>query len=107
MLGAVIFYVWYVYTAAVYEFIDFCVTGALYPVLKFFTPLTWIGAEGTAVLLFSAPILFFVVTVIVDLLPAFTKVQKVVLTVLPIVSYALFLIMEYIANTYFRLGASY
>lgn len=105
-IGAGIFYVWYVYTGAVYQFADFCATGALYKILKISAPLMWLGGEGAASVLFVfAPILFLAATVIIDLLPEFTKAQKIVLTAMPIVSYALFWGMECIANTYFRHGA--
>ncbi len=106
MIGAIFFYIWYVYTGAVYEFAYFTTSGMLYKVLLVTAPLVWIDMEFAAsVLGIIAPILFLAVTVIIDLLPAFTKAQKIVLTVLPIVSYTLLLIMECIANTYFRYGA--
>lgn len=105
-IGAVIFYVWYAYTAAVLHFVEFCVTGVLYKVLKFSAPLTLFGGEGAgAVLIYGAPILFLAVTVIVDLLPEFTKAQKISLSVMPVVSYALFWIFGFFADVYFGYGA--
>lgn len=77
MIGAIIFYLWYVYTAAVLHFTDPFATGVLYKVLKFSAPLTLLGAEGAgASLIYCAPILFLVATAIVDLLSEFTKKQK-------------------------------
>lgn len=102
MIGAVIFYVWYIYTGAVFQFNFYATDVLLNKVLKFFAPLTWMDAEGTSSIMFVlAPILFFVATVIIDLLPAFTKKQKIVLTVLPVVSYALFWVLAFGADAYF------
>lgn len=102
MLGAAIFYIWYVYTSAVLHFVEFTTSGVWYKILKFSAPLTLLGGEGAgAVLIYSAPILFLVATVIIDLLPAFTKKQKIVLTVLPVVSYALFWVLAFWADAYF------
>lgn len=103
-IGAVLFYVWYVYTAAVLHFVEFTASGIWYKILKFSAPLTLLGGEGAgAALIYGAPILFFAATVIIDLLPAFTKAQKVVLTVLPIVSYGLFWIFGLLSEAYFGL----
>lgn len=102
MLGAVIFYVWYIYTGAVFQFNFYATDELLNKVFKFFAPLTWIDAEGTSSIMFVlAPILFFAATVIIDLLSAFTKKQKIVLTVLPVVSYALFWAFAFLAEAYF------
>lgn len=101
MIGAVIFYLWYIYTGAIYNFIDFYVTGRLYTMLKFSAPLTLLDGEVAAILLFSAPIFFTVVTAIINLLLEFTKKQKIILTVMPMVSYALFFGMDYIRVVYF------
>jgi len=93
--GAVIFYMWYVYTCAVFQFADWYASGMLYRVLVAFAPLTWLGAEGaSACLTVWAPIVFFAATVIFALLSEFTKRQKIVLAVMPVVSYALFWVME-------------
>ena len=106
VIVSAIFYVWYVYTAAVLHFVDFCATGVLYKVLKFSAPLTLFDAEFSGVLMyFFAPILFLAATVILDSLPEFTKTQKIASSVMPVVSYVLFWMMECIANTYFRYGA--
>lgn len=106
VIGAVIFYVWYAYTAAVMHLVEFCATGALYKILKISAPLTLLDLEfGGVLMYFFAPILFLAVTVIVDLLPEFTKAQKIVLSVLPVVSYSLFWIFGFFADAYFRYGA--
>ena len=107
-IGAIIFYIWYIYTGAVYHIPYYLTRGVLYKVLCIIALPVWIDMELAASLLFVlAPMVFFAVTVIIDLLPDFTKTQKIVLTVMPIVSYALFWIMEYIANTNFRYGATH
>lgn len=103
MIVAVVFYVWYVYTAAVYEFPYFTASGKLYSALIITAPLLLLGVEGVASFLgYLAPILFLVATVIIDLLPEFTKKQKIALTVMPIVSYALFWVMDFAAPVYFH-----
>lgn len=105
-IGAVIFYVWYAYTAAVMHFVEFCATDVLYKVLKISAPLTLLGKEAAAGgLFYSAPILFFLATVVIDLLPEFTKKQKILLTVMPIVSYALLWAMDFIYSAYFSFWA--
>lgn len=102
LIVSAIFYVWYVYTAAVLHFVEFCATDVLYKVLKFSAPLTLFDAEFSGVLMyFFAPILFFAATVIIDLLPEFTKTQKIALSVMPVVSYALFWIFGFFADAYF------
>lgn len=102
MIGAVIFYGWYIYTGAVFQFNFYATDVLLNKVLKFFAPLTWMDAEGTSSIMFVlAPILFFAATVIIDFLSAFTKKQKIVLTVLPVVSYALLWIFGLFAEAYF------
>lgn len=106
MIGAIFFYVWYVYTSAVYHFADFYTTDVLYKVLKISAPLTLLGKEAAAGgLFYSAPILFFLATVVIDLLPEFTKKQKILLTVMPIVSYALLWAMDFIYSAYFSFWA--
>lgn len=102
MLGAVFFYIWYVYTAAVLHFADFMASGVWYKILKISAPLTLLGGEGAgAALIYGAPILFLVATVILDLLPEFIKAQKIALSVMPVVSYALFWIFGFFADAYF------
>lgn len=101
-IGAVLFYVWYVYTAAVLHFVEFTASGIWYKILKFSAPLTLLGGEGAgAALVYGAPMLFLAATVIIDLLPEFTKKQKIILTIMPIVSYALFWICGFFAEAYF------
>lgn len=93
-----------IFTGAVYHFAYFLTSGVLYKVLLITAPLVWIDMGlAASVLGIIAPILFFAATVIIDLLPAFTKAQKVVLTVLPIVSYGLFWIFGLLSEAYFGL----
>lgn len=40
-VGAVIFYVWYIYTGAVFQFNFYATDELLNKVFKFFAPLTW------------------------------------------------------------------
>lgn len=106
MIGAVLFYVYYVYMGAVYHFARLAEGDVLHKVLMITAPIVWIGMEFAASVLFIlAPMLFFAVTVIINLLPAFTKAQKVVLTVLPITSYALLWAMDFIYSAYFSFWA--
>lgn len=87
-----------------YHFAYFLTSGVLYKVLLITAPLVWIDMGlAASVLGIIAPMLFLAVTVIIDLLPAFTKAQKVVLTVLPIVSYGLFWIFGLLSEAYFGL----
>lgn len=91
-----------IFTGAVYHFAYFLTSGVLYKVLLITAPLVWIDMElAASVLGIIAPMLFLVAIVIIDFLPAFTKAQKVVLTVLPIVSYALFWIFGLLSEAYF------
>lgn len=101
-IGAAIFYLWYVYTAAVLHFTDPFATDVFHKALRVSAPLTLLGGEGAgAALIYGAPILFLVATVLIDLLPEFTKMQKIVLTVMPVVSYALYWIFAFIADAHF------
>lgn len=108
MIGAVIFYLWYVYTAAVYEFAYFLTSGKLYSALVITAPLMWLGKESAASFLFIlAPILFFIGSVLIDLLTDFTKAQKIVLTVMPVISYALLWVMDFICSAHFSYSATH
>lgn len=101
-IGAVIFYLWYVYSGAVLLFTPPFATDVLYKVLKAFAPLTWIDGEAAGSIMYiGAPILFLAATVIIDLLSELKKTQKIVLTVMPVVSYALFWVFVFIADAHF------
>lgn len=100
-IAAVLFYVWYMYSSAVYEFAylaEYFVENKVWWKTMIATaPLMWLGGEGAASVLFiGAPFLFVAVTVIIDLMPSFTKKQKILLTVLPIAAYALLWILDFI-----------
>ena len=100
-IAAVLFYVWYMYSSAVYEFAYlaeyFVENKVWWKTLMATTPLMWLGGELAASILFiCAPFLFVAATVIIDLMPSFTKKQKILLTVLPIAAYALLWILDFI-----------
>lgn len=102
MIGAAIFYLGYVYSGAVLLFTPPFATDVLYKVLKAFAPLTWIDGEAAGSIMYiGAPILFLAATVIIDLLSELNKTQKIVLTVMPVVSYALFWVFVFIADAHF------
>lgn len=91
-----------IFTGAVYHFAYFLTSGVLYKVLLITAPLVWIDMGlAASVLGIIAPMLFLAATMIIDLLPEFTKKQKIILTIMPIVSYALFWICGFFAEAYF------
>lgn len=107
-IGAIIFYIWYIYTGAVYHIPYYLTRGVLYKVLCIIALPVWIDMELAASLLFVlAPMVFFAVTVIIDLLPDFTKAQKIVLTVMPVISYALLWVMDFICSAHFSYSATH
>lgn len=93
-----VFCVWYVLTGAVYQFVNI-MPSFLGKLLIALSPVMWIGSEGASSILFvCAPIAFFIAAILIALLPAFTKRQKITAAVLPAGAYALFLGMEILAH---------
>ncbi|MGN0520568.1 MAG: hypothetical protein ACI4LB_07480 [Candidatus Fimenecus sp.] len=87
----------------VYQFAYFMTSGALYKTLLITAPLVWIDIElAASVLGIIAPVLFLVATVIIDLLPVFTKKAKKRFNGNACCSYALYWILGFAADAYFR-----
>lgn len=89
---------WWVLTGVAYHFAN--LAGAwLYKVLIVLFPLLWMGEEAASAFLFIwIPIAFFAASILIALLPEFTKKQKITAASLPAGAYVLFLGMEVLAH---------